>query len=98
MDQECQPVDLYLSCRNLKDEDIIGKSDPYVRVEIDSVNTGAFMRAGETEIKYDNLSPDFDKPVTIPYFFQRRQYIRFIVFDKDKGSDGNDDFLGEALT
>jgi hypothetical protein len=53
---------------------------------------------GATEVKSDSLSPNFDTPIPIPYYFERRQFVRFLVYDRDGSGGSDDDFLGLALT
>jgi len=81
-----------LGCKNLKDADIVGKSDPYVKVYL--------LPGGDSYLKTktieNNLNPTFD--TTFSYTVSREQVINktvvFQVFDDDKLD--KDDPLGEA--
>ena len=53
-------VTLTISCRNLKNLDILSKSDPKVEVFIrDGGKNGNFRLIGETEVINNDLNPDF---------------------------------------
>ena len=43
----------------------------------------SFYKIGETEVKDNNLNPDFSTSFVIDYYFEKVQHIRFDVFDKD---------------
>ena len=74
-------VELYLSCRKLKDLDFIGKSDPQVKVFIQ--NQGHWVPLGQTERILDNLNPDFKTTIKVDYMFETKQPLRFEVYDVD---------------
>ncbi len=52
-------VTLTISCRNLKNLDILSKSDPKVEVFIKDPKSGNFKLIGETEVINNDLNPDF---------------------------------------
>ena len=82
-----QTLQLYISCKNLPDKDVISKSDPFVEV----FENGA--KIGQTEQISDDLNPHFNKPIELVYQFERRQLLRFEVNDDDFG--GKSEHLGE---
>ena len=45
----------------------------------------------------NNLNPDFAKGITLDYFFEMVQKLKFSVYDVDNATSslGDDDFLGE---
>lgn len=91
IDQDKQRVELYLSCRGLKDKDIISKSDPYVKVSLGK-QSDPLVLIGQTEVIKDNLNPNFSKTITVDYVFEVRQPIKFEVWDWD--SPTKSEFLG----
>ncbi len=91
-----QRIELYLSCRNLKDLDYFSKSDPYIKVYFRrDINVKQYVLYGKTETAKNNLNPDFKKSFELDYIFQCRQDIRFDIFDDDNGSD---EFIGSCET
>jgi len=89
-----EQVELYLSCRQLKDLDFFGKSDPYVKLF--SLNQGYWSEVGRTETIMDNLNPDFKTTILVDFIFETKQTIKFEVWDMDKG--GKDDLIGVVET
>lgn len=82
-----QTLQLYISCKNLPDKDVISKSDPFVEVFENGV------KIGQTEQISDDLNPHFNTPIELFYQFERRQILRFKVKDDDFG--GKSEHLGE---
>lgn len=91
MDNLKQRVVLYLSCRKLKDLDILSKSDPQVEVFLKDKSSEHWSSIGKTEIIKNNLNPDFIKSLECDYYFEREQAIKFMVNDID---DRGMDFIG----
>ena len=81
-----ETVQLFISCKNLKNADLLSKSDPFVVV----IENGE--QIGKTETIQDNLNPHFSTPITLQYEFERHQKLLFSVRDCDKS--GNFDELG----
>ena len=68
-DQET--VELFFSCRALKDADLVGKSDPQLTLEKHvEGNNWAFV--GRTEVIKNNLNPDFVKSFKLEFVFETR--------------------------
>lgn len=52
-------LQITISCRNLKDMDLIGKSDPYAVLYARDKNEDQWKRIGRTETIHENANPDF---------------------------------------
>jgi Ca2+-dependent lipid-binding protein len=91
-------VELFLSCRSLRNLDVFSKSDPYVKVSLKRDYTQLhFSPLGQTETVQNNINPNFARSFLVDYIFESRQDLRFEVYDDDhKGSQ--DDFIGYAET
>lgn len=84
------PIKLFISGRNLKDLDILNKSDPICIVyERAQDNEDLWFEVGRTEFQQDNLNPDFKKPIDIDFFFERDQLLKFEFIDDDGGDSDN---------
>ncbi|KAF2073917.1 hypothetical protein CYY_004771 [Polysphondylium violaceum] len=75
-------IELRIKCRNLKDKDVLSKSDP--QVFLIEERLGEWHLVGSTEKVKNNLNPDFAQPIKIDYHFERVQYLNFVVIDIDK--------------
>ena len=64
-------IQIFISCRKLKDLDLMSKSDPYVTVSIRDSKSQHYSMIGKTEVVMNNLNPDFTKFFTIDYYFER---------------------------
>jgi len=76
-------VELYISCRKLKDLDVFSKSDPIVHMLTWNERSRQWVKFGETELINNNLNPDFKKSFQVNYSFEKQQKLRFNVWDKD---------------
>ena len=76
-------VQLYISCRKLKDLDVFSKSDPVVHLHLWNDQTRSWVKYGETEVMNNNLNPDFKRQFEVLYSFEKQQKLRFVVWDKD---------------
>lgn len=63
------PVDLYFSARNLKDTDVMSKSDPFLRFSAQKSYYGNIEPVGETEVIKNNVNPDWQTKIPIRYYF-----------------------------
>jgi len=94
-------VEIYVSCQNLENKDVLSKSDPFVVCFIEQRNEkGKFWReCGRTETAKDDLSPKFVTPFKIDYRFEELQNLKFEVYDSDSSSRQlqEHDFLGHCL-
>ena len=92
-------VELSLSCDNLRDLDVMSKSDPFCVVYYkDNSKQREFIEIGRTEMIEDNLNPVWQKKIVLDYNFEQRQLLKFAVYDYDGSSNTLDshDFLGSA--
>ncbi|KAK2553906.1 Copine-3 [Acropora cervicornis] len=89
-------VELHISCRGLLDKDSTSKSDPLCAVYMQD-GRGNWVEHARTEMVKNNLNPDFAKGVTLDYFFEMVQKLKFTVYDVDNATSSlaDDDFLGE---
>lgn len=76
-------VDLFISGRSLKNLDAFSKSDPYCSVYELNTRNNSWVLKGKTERKKDNLNPDFNEKITMSYFFEKTQRLRFVMIDCD---------------
>ena len=79
--QLCSKVQLFISCRKLKDVDFVGVSDPICIIYVRDSPTGIWSKFDQTELMKDNLNPDFEKSFLVNYYFEKHQYIKFEVND-----------------
>ena len=93
----CSKVQLFISCRNLKDVDFVGVSDPLCNLYMRENPAGAWQKVGSTEIMKDNLNPDFEKSFTVNFYFEKHQHVKFEVLDGNNAS-GAYDMIGFAET
>ena len=64
-------IALYISCRNLKNYDVMSKSDPQAEIFIKDANKRDWDFVGRTEVMRDTLNPDFSEFVECDYFFEK---------------------------
>jgi len=76
-----EKVELFISCRNLKNMDFFSKSDPQVRVYLQE--QGTWKMVGKTETINDNLNPNFTVSFELDFIFEIQQLLRFEVLDID---------------
>ena len=84
-------VNLFISGRKLKDLDTFSKSDPQCRVYEKRGNS--WTKIAETECISNNLNPDFKTSITLAYYFEKIQSLKFEMVDLDNG--GSYDLIGE---
>ncbi|TNV80072.1 hypothetical protein FGO68_gene6821 [Halteria grandinella] len=90
-------VQLFISCRNLKDVDIISVSDPQVIIYTRANPRDGWMKLDQTEVMKNNLNPNFEKSFIVSYYFERHQYFKFDVVDSNN-IGGNLDAIGSVET
>jgi hypothetical protein len=91
-------VELHLSCKKLKDMDLLSKSDPIVSVLVKDTKSGSWKEHSRTERIQNCLDPEFSKAIQMEYRFEELQPLRFVVYDVDNDSPTleDDDFLGQV--
>lgn len=96
-EQTTSLVELSISCRDLPNCDIVGKSDPQAFLYLlDVTGKNKKIELGRTELITNNLNPKFVKKILVKYHFEQIQRLRFEVFDID--AIGSNDFLGYSET
>ncbi|KAM7279200.1 hypothetical protein ACFE04_006334 [Oxalis oulophora] len=97
-------IELSLSASNLRDLDIISKSDP-MAVVYEKNRNGTLREIGRTEVILNNLNPSWIGKILIAFQFETVQPLIFHIYDVDtefynlpvkKLNLKNQDFLGEA--
>lgn len=90
-------IDLRIKCFDLKNMDLVSKSDPQVFVQQNFGPKDKQKYVGSTEKINNNLSPVFKKPITIEYYFETVQNLKFTVLDVDGEISDIDapDYIGE---
>eukprot|EP01119_Soliformovum_irregulare_P001210 TRINITY_DN10930_c0_g1_i1.p1 TRINITY_DN10930_c0_g1~~TRINITY_DN10930_c0_g1_i1.p1 ORF type:complete len:541 (-),score=152.66 TRINITY_DN10930_c0_g1_i1:47-1642(-) len=88
---------LHISCMNLHNLDALSKSDPEVITEVKQPN-GSWSLVGKTEKIINNLNPTFSTPISIAYYFEQVQNLRFRVLDVDHdgATESEQDYIGSA--
>lgn len=89
-------VNLYVSARKLKDLDVMSKSDPACALYEYKTDSKQWVKIGQTEKIKDNLNPDFETCLTVAYFFEKLQKLKFVMVDDD--GKGSFDTIGEVET
>ena len=93
--QDREKVEFFVSCRSLKNMDVMSKSDPQVILSFKHQNN-KWVEQGRTEVVKDNLNPNFFKTFRVEFIFEVQQTIKFEVIDVDSSSSF--DFIGEVET
>lgn len=96
--QDSEVVNLYFSCKKIKDADVFSKSDPFIKVyrytDQSSQKSSNVEFLGMTEIIQDNLNPDFETAIKTDYFFEKTQRMKADLYDCDDVKTLKGDFLG----
>ncbi len=90
-----ETVELFFSCRGLKDMDYIGKSDPILTLK-KHIHGNKWAEIGRTEVIKNDLNPDFTKSFKLDFIFETKQKFKVEVVDVDNFTTYKGDFLGEA--
>ncbi|KAL7191613.1 hypothetical protein ACSBR2_023651 [Camellia fascicularis] len=97
-------IEISLSASNLRDRDLLSKSDP-MAVVYTKGRDGALQELGRTEVVLNSLNPKWIRKHTVIYYFEVVQTLVFRVYDVDTQFDNGDvkmlkldeqQFLGEA--
>eukprot|EP00672_Neobodo_designis_P025267 CAMPEP_0174830124 /NCGR_PEP_ID=MMETSP1114-20130205/2353_1 /TAXON_ID=312471 /ORGANISM="Neobodo designis, Strain CCAP 1951/1" /LENGTH=219 /DNA_ID=CAMNT_0016063911 /DNA_START=109 /DNA_END=764 /DNA_ORIENTATION=- len=88
-------LQLFIRGEKLKDMDSFSKSDPYA-VLIACVNGAPRHVVGRTETKKDDLSPRFEKSISVEFMFETKQEFIVKVLDDDGKGEQADDLVGQA--
>jgi|Transcript_47183 Ca2+-dependent lipid-binding protein len=87
-------VNLFVSGRNLKNLDVMSRSDP--RCLLFEKQGERWVKIGETETIQNNLNPDFKTSFTVDYYFEKTQHFRFCMIDSDNSSGTDYDEIGDV--
>ena len=79
-------LELFISARDLQNKDTFSKSDPFCLVSLQPAGSTAYSDIDRTEVVQDNLNPDWQKTITMDFFFETKQSLKFSVFDFDESS------------
>ncbi len=93
-------VEITVSCRDLKDKDVMSKSDPMCVLYTTKLGARDFAEYERTEMIKNTLNPDFVKKFILTYFFEECQRLKFEIHDVDSPSHklNSHDFLGKVET
>ncbi|XP_075526013.1 copine-8-like isoform X3 [Dermacentor variabilis] len=99
----CTPVtkvEISVSCRHLKQKDLLSKSDPMCVLFMRTCDTDQWLEVGRTETVCDTLDPNFVTKFLVDYYFEERQQLMFKMYDVDSKSVNlqNHDFLGQVAS
>jgi hypothetical protein len=81
-------VQLFISGRKLKNLDILSKSDP--RCSLFEMINNKWVLKGKTEMQNNQLNPDFTTSITIDYFFEKTQKLKFVMEDGDTSTSSEE--------
>ncbi|KAL0464035.1 UNVERIFIED_CONTAM: protein BONZAI 1 [Sesamum latifolium] len=97
-------IELSLSAANLRDRDVLSKSDPMAVLYMKG-SDGSLQEIGRTEVVLNSLNPKWIRKYTLTYQFEMVQTLVFRVYDVDTQFQNIDvkalkleeqQFLGEA--
>jgi len=76
-------VEISVRCENLRDEDLLSKSDPTCVLFSKDNKSARWVEIGRTERILESLSPRWARKFMLQYRFEERQQLRFSVYDID---------------
>lgn len=92
--EEHEKVELFISCRKLKNMDVLSLTDPQVKLHVEK--NGKWVFFDQTEMISDNLNPDFAKSFIMDFYFEVKQKLRFEIIDID--GPNQSELVGEVFT
>ena len=75
--------------------DFDGENDPFIIVFQKNDEKGPWVKIGQTEQINNDSNPQFMTKISFNYFFEKKQYIKFEVYDGDRFSS---DIIGSYET
>ncbi|DBA04620.1 TPA: hypothetical protein N0F65_012203 [Lagenidium giganteum] len=89
-------VELSFSAKDLKDRDVLSKSDPFAVVYTKPRGSAQWVKLGQTEVIKDNLNPSWAKQFLLDFYFQEQQPLRVEIYDEDEkgGKLSQQDVIG----
>ncbi|XP_072026365.1 copine-8-like isoform X2 [Amphiura filiformis] len=93
-------VEITVSCRNLRDRDVMSKSDPMCVLYTTQLGSRQYAEYERTEQIKNTLNPDFVHKFMLTYYFEECQRLQFDIYDVDspKAKLDSHDFLGRGET
>ena len=88
-------LEMFISCENLNNVEVLGKSDPQVHVYIRGIDEREWTLVDKSEVQMNNLNPEFQKVFEVDYAFEEPEELLFQVFD-DNGENGQT-LIGEHI-
>ncbi|KAI3820632.1 hypothetical protein L1987_08180 [Smallanthus sonchifolius] len=82
-------IELSLSASNLRDRDLLSKSDP-LAVVYTKGKDGSLQELGRTEVVLNSLNPQWITKIKATYFFETVQTLLFRVYDVDTEVEGQE--------
>jgi len=83
-----------LSAKGLDDKDLIGTSDPYVKISYKQEDSPSEINIGSTEKKSDTENPNWSDVFDFTYLSSKKPKFHFLLLDEDDGR--RDDELGDV--
>lgn len=80
---KCSELEFRFSCENLKDKDLMSKSDPVVILRSKPTHNSVWKLEGTTEVISNNLNPEFKTPICVKFAFEKGYELEFLVYDCD---------------
>jgi len=80
-------VEVSVRCENLRDEDLMSKSDPTCILFSKDNKRNLWIEVGRTEKIPESLNPRWTKKFLLQYRFEERQVLRFSVYDIDSSRE-----------
>ncbi|CAD8051228.1 unnamed protein product [Paramecium sonneborni] len=93
-----EKVELYFSGRGLADKDLLSKSDPQCYIYLKQGQDGEEKLIGKTEVRDNNLNPDWKTSVVLDFIFEIHQFLKIVVMDHDGKKIEDDDIIGTLNT
>jgi len=83
IEEHDEKVELFLSCRKLKNMDYLSLTDPQIKIYLE--RKGQFVYYDQTENIQDNLNPNFTKTFLLDYVFEVKQKMKFEILNVGPG-------------
>ena len=77
IEENDEKVELFLSCRKLKNMEFFSLTDPMIKVYID--RNGEYCFLDQTEVIWNDLNPNFTKSFVLDYLFEVKQKLKFEI-------------------
>jgi C2 domain len=88
-------VALHMACTALPKADRLSKTDAFVVVSIQNHTTHKWELLGKTETIINCMEPTFVTPISLKFFFEEKQLVKFDIYDQD--NENTDDLSKQEL-